>query len=147
VVRPTLGSSTAAEQNRTEHDDAGMKTACLFEGELLAGGLGDRLELFDELVESHVDDVLQGGLVGRVDGASDDGRYLQRSQHSPKKYRTFDRTHTRARAHTHTRSMALCPALPRSAGTRKVKPIRILLKQETVSGSGISWAIGKSAHR
>jgi len=24
--------------------------------------------------------------------------------------------------------------------TRKVKPIRILLKQETVSGNGISWA-------
>ena len=37
------------------------------------------------------------------------------------------------------------PGLPRSAGTRKVKPIWILLKQETVSGSGISWAIGKSA--
>jgi len=31
--------------------------------------------------------------------------------------------------------------------TRKVKPIWILLKQETVSGSGISWAIYKSAHR
>jgi len=31
------------------------------------------------------------------------------------------------------------------AGIRKVKPIRILLKQETVSGSGISWAICKSA--
>ena len=30
-------------------------------------------------------------------------------------------------------------------GTRKVKPICILLKQETVSGSGISWAICKSA--
>jgi len=28
---------------------------------------------------------------------------------------------------------------------RKVKPIWILLKQETVSGSGISWAICKSA--
>ena len=98
MVRPTLGSSTAAEKNRTEHDDAGMKTARLFEGELLAGGLGDRLELFDELVESHVDDVLQGGLVGRVDGASDDGRHLQRSQHGPKECRTFDRTHTRARA-------------------------------------------------
>jgi len=28
----------------------------------------------------------------------------------------------------------------RRAGTRKVKPIWILLKQETVSGSGISWA-------
>jgi len=40
--------------------------------------------------------------------------------------------------HTHTRLMALCPGLPRWAGTRKVKPIWILLKQETVSGSGIS---------
>ena len=37
------------------------------------------------------------------------------------------------------------PGLPRSAGTRKVKPIWILLKQETVSDSGISWAIYKSA--
>ena len=33
--------------------------------------------------------------------------------------------------------------LPRWAGTRKVKPIWILLKQETVSGSGMSWAICK----
>jgi len=48
---------------------------------------------------------------------------------------------------THTRLTALCPGLPRRAGTRKVKPIWILLKQETVSGSGISWAICKSAHR
>jgi len=31
---------------------------------------------------------------------------------------------------------ALCPGLPGSAGTRKVKPIWIFLKQETVSGSG-----------
>jgi len=30
------------------------------------------------------------------------------------------------------------PGLPGSAGTRKVKPIWILLKQETASGSGIS---------
>ena len=33
------------------------------------------------------------------------------------------------------------------AGTRKVKPIWILLKQETVSGSGSSWAVCKSAPR
>jgi len=38
-----------------------------------------------------------------------------------------------------------CPGLPGWAGTRKVKPIWISLKQETVSGSGISWAICKSA--
>jgi len=35
----------------------------------------------------------------------------------------------------------------RRAGTRKVKPIWILLEEETVSGSGISWAICKSALR
>ena len=46
--------------------------------------------------------------------------------------------------HTHTRLTALFPGLPGWAGTRKVKPIWILLKQEIVSGSGISWAICKS---
>ena len=40
--------------------------------------------------------------------------------------------------------MALFPWLPRWAGT---KPIWVLLKQETVSGSGISWAVCKSAPR
>jgi len=49
--------------------------------------------------------------------------------------------------HTHTRLTALCPGLPGSAGTRKVKPVWILLKQETVSGSGISWAVCMSAPR
>jgi len=52
-----------------------------------------------------------------------------------------------ARAHTHTRLMALYPGLPGWAGTRKVKPIWILLKQETVSGSEIHWAVCKSALR
>jgi len=37
------------------------------------------------------------------------------------------------------------PGLPGWASTRKVKTIWILLKQEIVSGSGISWAICKSA--
>ena len=37
------------------------------------------------------------------------------------------------------------PGIPRWAGTRKVNPIWILLKQQTVSGSGISWAICRSA--
>ena len=50
-------------------------------------------------------------------------------------------THT----HTHTHLMAFFPGLPGWAGTTKVKPIWILLKQETVSGSGISWAMCKSA--
>ena len=48
---------------------------------------------------------------------------------------------------SHTRLTALCPGLPRWAGTRKVKPIWILLKHETVSGSGISWAVCNSAPR
>ena len=48
-------------------------------------------------------------------------------------------------SYTHTRLMALFPGLPRWAGTRKVKPIWILLEQETVSGSGISLATCKPA--
>ena len=40
-----------------------------------------------------------------------------------------------------------CPGLPGSAGIRKVKPIWILLKEDTVSGSGITWAVCKSAPR
>ena len=57
-------------------------------------------------------------------------------------------THRHTQAHTHTRlKTALCPRLPGLASTRKVKPIWILLEQETVSGSGISWAICKSAAR
>ena len=48
---------------------------------------------------------------------------------------------------TTPRLTALCLGLPGSAGTRKVKPIWILLEQETVSGSGTSWAICKSAPR
>jgi len=48
--------------------------------------------------------------------------------------------------HTHTRLTALCPGLPRWAGTRKIKPIWILFEQETLSGSGISWAICRYAH-
>ena len=54
-------------------------------------------------------------------------------------------THTHTHTRTHTRLTTLCPGLSRWASTRKVKPICILLKQETVSGSGISWAICKSA--
>ena len=50
-------------------------------------------------------------------------------------------THT----HTHTHLMALFLRQPRWADTRKVEPIWILLKQETVSGSGISRARCKSA--
>ena len=55
----------------------------------------------------------------------------------------WQHTHT----HTHNRLTALFPGLPRWAGTRKVKPIWIFLDQETVSGSGISWAMYKSAPR
>jgi len=59
----------------------------------------------------------------------------------------FQTHYMHARTHTHTRLTALFTGLPGSAGTREVKPIWILLKQQTVSGSGISWAICKSAPR
>ena len=52
--------------------------------------------------------------------------------------------HTHTHTHTHPCNSPF-PGLPRWAGTRKVRQIWILLKQETVSGSGISWAICKSA--
>ena len=57
-------------------------------------------------------------------------------------------TKTQYERHTHTHTFnGPFPGLPRWAGTRKVKPIWILLKQETVSGSGISRAVCKSAPR
>jgi len=49
--------------------------------------------------------------------------------------------------YNNTHLMALCPGLPGSASTRKVKPIWIILKQQTLVGSGISWTICKSAPR
>jgi len=44
-----------------------------------------------------------------------------------------------------THLMAICSGLPRWAGTRKATLISILLKQRTLNGSGIIWAICKSA--
>ena len=52
---------------------------------------------------------------------------------SIKRYRDPSILHT----HTHTRLTPLFPGLPGWAGTRKVKPIWILLKQETV----IHWTV------
>jgi len=48
--------------------------------------------------------------------------------------------------YTYTCLMALCPGLPGWAGSRKVKPIWILLKQETVSGSEISTRLQTDNH-
>jgi len=59
------------------------------------------------------------------------------SRGGPKRLGAHGQVHTLPKpvTHTHTRLTALCPGLPRW----------ILLKQETVSGSGISWAICKFA--
>ena len=66
-------------------------------------------------------------------------------------------THPQTQKHSENK-MSLAPSIgqveaqkikhehTRWAGTRKVKP-GILLEQQTVSGSGISWAICKSAPR
>ena len=57
-------------------------------------------------------------------------------------------THARTQTHTHTFNGPLSgTTVPGWAGTRKVKPIWILLKRGTVSGSGISSAVCKSAPR
>jgi len=64
------------------------------------------------------------------------------------KQRSFmEKTSWHTHTHTHNRLTTLCLGLPRWAGTIKLKPVWILLKQQTVSGSGISWAICKSAPR
>jgi len=53
--------------------------------------------------------------------------------------------HARTHAHTHTCLTARFFGTTRVSRYQKGKPIWILLKQETVSGSGISWTICKSA--
>jgi len=73
-------------------------------------------------------------------------RLSQRCGNPAKRYLSLFSHFCRAKhTHTHTHLTALFPGLPMWVGTRKVKPIWILLKQETVSG--ISWAICKSAPR
>ena len=69
----------------------------------------------------------------------------QSTQHrQPDSQQSFICQHCNS-CNTHTCLTALFPGLRRWASTRKVKPIWISLKQETVSGSGISWAVCKSA--
>ena len=69
----------------------------------------------------------------------------------PTYVRTSRIKHNAATTHTHTHtqpfycSYGICPGPPGWAGTRKVKTNLDLLEQETVSGSGICWAICKSA--
>ena len=46
---------------------------------------------------------------------------------------------------SHTHALAFNGPFSRTARVSRYQPIWILLKQETVSGSGISWAICKSA--
>jgi len=62
---------------------------------------------------------------------------------------THTRTHTHARTHAHTHSFNdPFSVTPRVSRYQKGKPIWTLLEQESVSGSGsgISWAVCKSAH-
>ena len=49
--------------------------------------------------------------------------------------------------HTHTRLTAFFSETTQVSRYQKGKTTRILLNQETVSGSGISWAVCKSAPR
>ena len=75
----------------------------------------------------------------KINGPTKTDKYL-----TTEKYDGMIQIHT----HTHTPHLtALCTGLPGWAGTRKVKPIWILLKQKTVCGSGIRWAICTSAPR
>ena len=84
------------------------------------------------------------------------GRCVQELSHTQRSRQTSDRhlatqqvsrsTHTHTHTHTHPFSGPLSGTTQVSRYQRG-KPVWILLKQETVSGSGISWAICKSAPR
>jgi len=68
-------------------------------------------------------------------GFQNGGRYIAHIEH----------THMHARTHTHTHLMALFWDYPgEPVPETQNQSGFILLKQETVSGSGISWAICKS---
>jgi len=76
-------------------------------------------------------------------------RVLSRSARTEPSADTYSHTHTYTHTHTHTH-----PFNGPLSGTTRVswyqkgkKPIRFLLKQDTASGSGISWAVCKSAPR
>ena len=69
--------------------------------------------------------------------------HIRSSHKSSRGFALF--VHAVTHTHTQTCLTAPFPGLPRWANTRKVKPIWILLMQETVSGSGISWAKCMSA--
>ena len=90
-----------------------------------------------------------GGLDGLTDGWTDrraDGQ-IHRSCYnasSANKSVSLSQGRTTRYVSNSTRLTALFPGLPGWADTRKVKPIWILLKQETVSGSGISMSATRS---
>ena len=96
-----------------------------------------------------VDDVTRPATAARTDRPSAALQYCCHRR-LPTLTITTARYHRKSPAYdsfTHTHLTALFPGLPGWAGTRKVRPIWISLEKETVSGSGISWAICKSAPR
>ena len=91
----------------------------------------------------HVQDSCTRGRRGRTAGRAQIFRpqgYVHTHTH------TRARARARARKHTRTCLTALFQVYP-GEPVPEAKPIWILLKQETVRGSGISWAVCKSAPR
>jgi len=110
------------------------------------------LEAGSDLIQAQVDHTQPQWntveLVAHVERAEADGarhRYVRRPKQRLCHVLTNSQPYTSKKQNT--RLTALFPGLPGWAGTRKVKPIWILLKQTTVSGSGINWAVCKSASR
>ena len=93
------------------------------------------------------DDVVSQQWTQVLGPADADQRVGVESDFTQSRCQVVDRLTHNTRARARARLTALCPGLPGWASTRKVKPIWILLEQETVSGSGISWAICKAAPR
>ena len=78
---------------------------------------------------------------GSVDKISKKNKKVAGAFIEPLSLREAAKNKQQKNTHAHTRLSALFLGLLGWAGTRKAKPIWISLKQETVSGSGISWAM------
>jgi len=78
-------------------------------------------------------------------------KLVSRLPTAPVKLFSYDRVFTCASKQIELYKTVVLPILEEVTTVqslyRKVKPVWILLKQETVSGSGISWSIYKSAPR
>ena len=109
-----------------------------------------KLSLLLIAIEARSDDGLETSISINPQGhdlrldSNSQGFFIAESADDVKRYTAVTHIHT----HTHTHPFnGPFSGTTRVSQYQKGKPVWVLLKQETVSGSGISWAICKSAPR